>query len=159
MKMGERNEKKFDLIIWGATGYTGKLVCEYIFKNYKSTTLKWALGGRDKSKIKSLISSLNLYSIPYLIADSNNKNSLLDMTKQTKTICSTVGPYAKYGTLLVEACIESKTNYCDITGETHWIRKIIDLYHEEATNNNVKIVNSCGSVSYTHLTLPTNREV
>ena len=92
MKIGELNEKKFDLIIWGATGYTGKLVCEYIFKNYKNTTLKWALGGRDKSKIKSLISSLNLTSISYLIADSNNKNSLLDMTRMTKTICSTVGP-------------------------------------------------------------------
>ena len=52
-------KKKFDLIIWGATGYTGKLVCEYIFKNYKNTNLKWALGGRYKSKIKSLISSLN----------------------------------------------------------------------------------------------------
>ena len=144
MKIGERNKKKFDLIIWGATGYTGKLVCEYIFKNYKNTNLKWALGGRDKSKIKSLISSLNLTSIPYLIADSNNKNSLLDMTKMTKTICSTVGPYAKYGTLLVEACIESKTNYCDITGETQWIRKIIDKFHAKAVESKVKIINACG---------------
>ena len=144
MNKVHRNNKKFDLIIWGATGYTGKLVCEYIFKNYKNTNLKWALSGRDKSKIKSLISSFNLTSIPYLIADSNNKNSLLDMTKMTKTICSTVGPYSKYGTLLVEACIESKTNYCDITGETHWIRKIINKYHTKAIKNKVKIINACG---------------
>ena len=139
-----RQNKKFDLIIWGSTGYTGKLVCDYISKNYKRTNLKWALGGRNELKIKSLISSLNLKNIPYLIADSSNKNSLLKMTKTTKTICSAVGPYAKYGSLLVEACIESKTNYCDITGETHWIREIIDKYHTKAIKNKVKIVNACG---------------
>ena len=76
-----RQNKKFDLIIWGSTGYTGKLVCDYISKNYKRTNLKWALGGRNELKIKSLISSLNLKNIPYLIADSSNKNSLLKMTK------------------------------------------------------------------------------
>ena len=106
--------------------------------------MKWALGGRNELKIKTLISSLNLKNIPYLIADSNDKSSLLEMTKTTRTICSTVGPYAKYGTLLVDACIESKTNYCDITGETQWIREIIDKYHTKAIKNKVKIVHACG---------------
>ena len=142
-KINQKN-RKFDLIIWGSTGYTGKLVCEYIFNSYKDTNLKWALGGRNELKIKKLISSLNLKNFPYYIANSNNKNSLLKMTKATKTICSTVGPYAKYGTLLVEACVESKTNYCDITGETHWIREIIDKYHNKAIKNKVKIVHACG---------------
>ena len=144
MSGDNQNNEKFDLIVWGATGYTGKLVCEYLLKKYTNTDLKWALGGRNKSKIRSLISSLNFKKIPYLIAESNNKNSLLKMTKMTTTICSTVGPYDKYGTLLVEACIESKTNYCDITGETHWIRKIIDNYHEKAIKNKVKIIHACG---------------
>ena len=139
-----QKNKKFDLIIWGSTGYTGKLVCEYIFKKYKRTNLKWALGGRNELKIKRLISSLDLKGIPYLIADINNKNSLFEMTKMTRTICSTVGPYAKYGTLLVEACIKSKTNYCDITGETHWIKEIIDKYHTKALKNKVKIIHACG---------------
>ena len=139
-----KKNKKFDLIIWGSTGYTGKLVCEYIVGRYKDTNLKWALGARNKSKIKKLISSLKLNSIPYFIADCNDKNSLLKMTKMTKTICSTVGPYAKYGTLLVEACIESKTNYCDISGETHWIREIIDKFHTKAIKSKVKIVHACG---------------
>ena len=139
-----QKNKKFDLIIWGATGYTGKLVCEYIFKKYKRTNLKWALGGRNELKIKKIISSLDLKDIPYLIADINNKNSLFEMTKMTRTICSTVGPYAKYGTLLVEACIKSKTNYCDITGETHWIKEIIDKYHTKALKNKVKIIHACG---------------
>ena len=139
-----QKSKKFDLIIWGSTGYTGKLVCEYILKNYKKTNLNWALGGRNELKIKTLISSLNLKNIPYLIADCNDKSSLLEMTKMTRTICSTVGPYAKYGTLLVDACIESKTNYCDISGETQWIREIINKYHAKAIRNKVKIVHACG---------------
>ena len=144
MSISKQKQKIFDLIIWGASGYTGKLVCEYIVKNYKKNNLKWALGGRNKSKIERLITSLNLKNIPYFIADSNNKISLLKITKTTKTICSTVGPYAKYGTLLIEACIESKTNYCDITGETHWIRDIIDNYHTKALKNKVKIIHACG---------------
>ena len=144
MSIGVEKNKKFDLIVWGATGYTGKLVCEYIFKKYKKTNLNWAIAGRNKHKIDGLISSLNLKGIPHFVADSNNKKSLLKLTKMTKTICSTVGPYAKYGTLLVEACIESKTNYCDITGETHWIKEIIDKYHTKAIKNKVKIVHACG---------------
>ena len=144
MSIGVEKNKKFDLIVWGATGYTGKLVCEYIFKKYKKTTLDWAIAGRNKHKIDGLISSLNLKGIPHFVADSNNKKSLLKLTKMTNTICSTVGPYAKYGTLLVEACIESKTNYCDITGETHWIKEIIDKYHTKAIKNKVKIVHACG---------------
>ena len=144
MSIGVEKNKKFDLIVWGATGYTGKLVCEYIFEKYKKTNLNWAIAGRNKHKIDGLISSLNLKGIPHFVADSNNKKSLLKLTKMTKTICSTVGPYAKYGTLLVEACIESKTNYCDITGETHWIKEIIDKYHTKAIKNKVKIVHACG---------------
>ena len=78
----EKN-KKFDLIVWGATGYTGKLVCEYIFKKYKKTNLNQAIAGRNKHKIDGLISSLNLKGIPHFVADSNNKKSLLKLTKMT----------------------------------------------------------------------------
>ena len=66
------------------------------------------------------------------------------MAKRSKVICTTVGPYAKYGTYLVEACVETKTNYCDITGETQWIRRIIDKHHSTAKEKHIKIVNSCG---------------
>ena len=79
-----RKNKKFDLIVWGSTGFTGKLVCEYIQKKYKNTDLKWAIAGRNEIKIKTLISLLNLKDIPYFIANSNNKDSLLEMTKITR---------------------------------------------------------------------------
>ena len=78
------------------------------------------------------------------IADSFDEESLLKFVKKTKVVCSTVGPYSLYGTKLVKLCVENNTNYCDITGEAHWIRNLIDQFHEEAKSKKIKIVNSCG---------------
>ena len=138
------NNRDFDLIIWGATGFTGDLVCEYINNNYEYNELKWAIGGRNQNKLLKLQKKLNIDDSRIIIADSSDKESLIKMAKRSKVICTTVGPYAKYGTYLVEACVEAKTNYCDITGETQWIRRIIDKYHLTAKEKHIKIVNSCG---------------
>ena len=138
------NTKKLDLIIWGATGFTGQLVSQYISKTYSSTDLEWRIAGRNKEKIFSIANKLNINDDRIFIADSNNIESLVKLASKTKVICTTVGPYAKYGTNLVEACIRSGTHYCDITGETQWIRKMIDKYHLKAKENKVKIINSCG---------------
>ncbi len=138
------NNRDFDLIIWGATGFTGDLVCEYINNNYEYNELKWAIGGRNQNKLLKLQKKLKIDDSRIIIADSSDKESLIKMAKRSKVICTTVGPYAKYGTYLVEACVEAKTNYCDITGETQWIRKIIDKYHSTAKEKHIKIVNSCG---------------
>ena len=138
------NKKELDLIIWGATGFTGQLVSEYISKKYSNTSLKWGIAGRNKNKIFSIAQKLNLNKERIFIADSNDIKSLLKLTAKTKVICTTVGPYAKHGTKLVEACVKTNTNYCDITGETQWIRRIIDKYHLKAKENKIKIINSCG---------------
>ncbi len=138
------NNRDFDLIIWGATGFTGDLVCEYINNNYEYNELKWAIGGRNQNKLLKLQKKLKIDDSRIIIADSSDKESLIKMAKRSKVICTTVGPYAKYGTYLVEACVEAKTNYCDITGETQWIRRIIDKYHLTAKEKHIKIVNSCG---------------
>ena len=137
-------KREFDIIIWGASGFTGRLVAEYLFKKYKSNDLKWAIAGRDESKLISIREDFLDNSIPILIADSFDEKSLSNMAKRSSVICSTVGPYSKYGSLLVKSCVKSRTHYCDLAGEAQWIRKMIDLYHEEAINNEVKIVNSCG---------------
>ena len=139
-----KNERDFDLIIWGATGFTGNLVCDYINKNYNERELRWAIAGRNKKKILKLQQKLKIDDSRTIIADSSDKNSLVKMVKKSKVVCTTVGPYAKYGTNLVEACIEGETNYCDITGETQWIRRIIDRFHTKAKEKNIKIINSCG---------------
>jgi len=136
--------KEFDIIIWGATGFTGRLVAEYIFKNYISEKLNWGIAGRDKKKLINVRDKIADENIPLIIADSFDEVSLTKMTQRTKVICSTVGPYSKYGSLLVKSCIKTNTHYCDLAGEAQWIRKIVDTYHQEAKNKKIRIVNSCG---------------
>ena len=138
------NTKQLDLIIWGATGFTGQLVSEYINKKYSNTALKWGIAGRNKEKVSVIAKRLNIAKDRVFIADCNNIESLIKLTSKTKVICTTVGPYAKLGTNLIDACIKTNTNYCDITGETQWIRKMIDKYHSKAKENKIKIINSCG---------------
>ena len=138
------NTKQLDLIIWGATGFTGQLVSEYINKKYSNTALKWGIAGRNKEKASVIAERLNIAKDRIFIADCNDIESLIKLTFRTKVICTTVGPYAKLGTNLIEACIKTNTNYCDITGETQWIRKMIDKYHSKAKENKIKIINSCG---------------
>jgi len=139
------DSREFDVIVWGASGFTGKLVAEYLFENYGSIKdLKWAIAGRDLSKLESVRTEIGNETIPIIIADSCDLESLNSMTKRTKVICTTVGPYAKYGSKLVSSCVENNTHYCDLAGEVQWIRKIIDQFHEKAKVNGTKIVNSCG---------------
>ena len=138
------NTKKLDLIIFGATGFTGRLVCQHINKTYSNNDLKWGIAGRNKEKLFVVVKQLNIVDKEFFIADSNNIKSLVELASKTKVICTTVGPYAKYGTNLIEACIKTGTDYCDITGETQWIRRIIDKYHKKAKEKKIKIINSCG---------------
>ena len=138
-------KREYDIIIFGASGFTGKLVAEYLFKNYGvNKDLKWAISGRDFSKLEVIRSEIADNSLPIIIADSNDQDSLNSITSKTKVICTTVGPYAKYGSNLVLSCVENQTHYCDLAGEVQWIRKMIDQYHEKAKSNGTKIVNSCG---------------
>ena len=136
--------KKFDIIIWGASSFTGQLVTEYIFNKYGSSKIKWAIAGRNLDKLERIRSEVADKNIPIFIADSFDEDSLSKFVKKTNVVCSTVGPYSLYGTKLVKLCVENNTNYCDITGEAHWIRTIIDSFHEKAKSKKIKIVNSCG---------------
>jgi len=143
-------ERDFDVIVWGATGFTGKLCAEYLLKNYGlGNGVKWALGGRNKGRleaVKSTLSSINsaAKSLELVVGDSQDAPSLLAMAKRTKVVLTTVGPYLKYGTPLVEACIEAKTDCVDLTGETPWVKILIDRFHARAEERGVKIVNCCG---------------
>ena len=136
---------KFDIIVWGSTGFTGKLVVEYMINTYGvSKKLNWAIAGRNIDKLNAIKTNFLAPNLPIVVADSNDLDSIDEMTKKAKVICTTVGPYAKYGTGLVKMCIKNGTHYCDLAGEVQWIRKIIDNYHLEAQKKRIKIVNSCG---------------
>jgi len=137
--------KEFDLIIWGASGFTGRLVAEYLFKKYGTdNTLKWAMGGRNQAKLEQVRVEVADESVPLVIADSHDEDSLHKMVQRSKVICTTVGPYAKYGSKLVAACVAHQTNYCDLTGEVPWMHRMITQHHETAQANGTKIVHNCG---------------
>ncbi len=138
-------DRSYDVILWGATGFTGRLVVEYLLKQYGSTReLRWAIAGRNQAKLQNIRQQLKAPGLQIILADSQDKASLEAMVRQTRVICSTVGPYALYGSSLVEACVENGTDYCDLTGEVQWIRKMIDKHHEHARKKEVKIVHCCG---------------
>lgn len=137
--------KEFDVIIWGATGFTGRLVAEYYLRHYGLTNdFKWAMAGRSQRKLEEIRHNLGNENIPIIVADSHNKVSLGEMVERTKVVCTTVGPYAKYGNELVAACVEKGVDYCDLAGETQWIRRMIDQHHEQAQKTGSKIVHCCG---------------
>jgi len=137
--------REFDIIVWGASGFTGRLVVLYLFNKYGATgDLKWAMGGRNLTKLEKVRDEVADKNIPLVIADISDKVSLLKMVDRTKVICTTVGPYAKYGSNLVEACIESHIHYCDLAGEVQWMHKMINNHHKTAKINGSKIVHTCG---------------
>lgn len=137
--------KAYDIVLWGATGFTGRLVAQYLLRQYNvGQTVRWAMAGRNEEKLKTIRAQLGNEDIPLIIADSHDRESLEKMVKQTKVVCTTVGPYAKYGDLLVELCTVHGVHYCDLTGEVQWMRRTIDQHHEQAQVNQAKIVHCCG---------------
>jgi len=137
--------REFDIIVWGASGFTGRLVALYLFDKYGANgDLKWAMGGRNLKKLEKVRDEIANRNVPLVIADSNDKVSLFSMVNRTKVICTTVGPYAKYGSNLLEACVKSHIHYCDLAGEVQWMYKMINSYHDEAKINGSKIVHACG---------------
>ena len=139
------SSREFDIIIWGATGFTGRLVAEYLFKQYGvNKTVKWAMAGRSQAKLETVRAEVANDSVTLLVADSFDEASLDAMTKRAKVICTTVGPYMAYGEKLVVACVNNQTHYCDLSGEVLFVRNMIDQYGEKAKANGTKIVPSCG---------------
>ncbi|TVR82974.1 MAG: saccharopine dehydrogenase [Saprospirales bacterium] len=138
------DSRELDLIVFGATGFTGKLVVEYLHLKRNENSIKWGMAGRDIEKLNTLKESIGCDYAPAFVADSNHLDSLIQMTKKAKVVASTVGPYARYGSLLVEACVTTGTDYCDLSGEVHWMRKMIDRWQEKAIENKVRLVHCCG---------------
>ena len=134
-------EKKYEIIVYGATGFTGQICCKYLRDNYAD--LVWAIGGRSKEKLEQIKSDFNL-NCDVVVADGGDIDSLRTLTGQTKVVLSTAGPFARYGSLLVQACVENETHYTDITGENHWVRGLIEKHHAEAASKGIRIIPSCG---------------
>ena len=134
-------EKKFDIIIYGATGFTGKLCAKYLSEN--TSDISWAIAGRNKEKLEEVKKEFSL-DVDIFIAESNDEKALDNITQNTKVVLSTAGPFHRYSSNLVKSCVKNSSDYVDITGEFFWIREMIDLHHEEASSKGVRIVPACG---------------
>jgi short subunit dehydrogenase-like uncharacterized protein len=137
---------KFDIIVYGATGFTGQLVAEYLATNYAGTSdLKWAMAGRSLEKLAAVRDAIGAPpDVALIAADAGNPASLKAMIDQTRSVISTVGPYQLYGSELVAACAASGTDYLDLCGEPVWMRQMIDAHQATAQSSGARIVFSCG---------------
>lgn len=129
--------REFELVVFGATGFTGKLVVDYISRSTQKP--RWAIAGRNKDKLDALGTG-----VPVLVADALDANAIAGIARRTKVICTTAGPYAKFGNEIVAACAEYGTHYCDLAGEVQWMRRTIDAHHETAVKTGARIVHTCG---------------
>ena len=130
------SNREFDLVLFGATGFTGKLVGEYIARQKPK---KWAIAGRSQAKLDALG-----FDVPTVVVDAMDPAACAAVAKRTRVVCTTVGPYSKYGSALVGACADAGTHYCDLTGEVHWMREMIDAHHDRAKRSGARIVHTCG---------------
>jgi short subunit dehydrogenase-like uncharacterized protein len=137
---------KFDIIVYGATGFTGQLVAEYLAAHYAGRSdPKWAMAGRSLEKLASVRDAIGAPADTALIrADASEPASLKAMVDQTRSVLSTVGPYQLYGSELVAACAATGTDYLDLCGEPVWMRQMIDAHEATAKSSGARIVFSCG---------------
>lgn len=137
-------DREFDLVLWGATGFTGRLVAEHLARRAPSARIRWAIGGRDRAKLETLREDLGRPRLPMVTGNGLDPAAMQALAHRTRVVCSTVGPFALYGSELVAACATAGTHYCDLTGEVPWIRAMIDAHEAAAVASGARIVHACG---------------
>jgi short subunit dehydrogenase-like uncharacterized protein len=136
-----------DVVVYGASSFVGKILCRYLLEQFGvNQSLRWAIAGRSKDKLEALRAELGKPAarLKLLLADAADESALRAMCAQTRVVVSTVGPYALFGEPLVKVCAESGTDYCDLTGETQWIRRMLDRHEATAKASGARIVHCCG---------------
>lgn len=138
------SNREFDVVIYGATGFTGRLVAEYLSREY-GKTVAWAMAGRSEDKLKAVRDEIGAPAdTPLVVADASDPASLKAMAECARAVITTVGPYQLYGEALVKACVEAGTDYVDLSGEPAWMHDIISAYGDKAKASGARIVHSCG---------------
>ena len=140
------NSAEFDLIVYGATGYTGRLVADYLAQRYGvGGDVGWAMAGRNAAKLSEVRDAIGApLDTPLVVADSDDPAQLAAMVRRTRAVITTVGPYQLYGDKLVEACVASGTDCLDLTGEPNWMARMIASHDAAARRTGARIVHSCG---------------
>jgi short subunit dehydrogenase-like uncharacterized protein len=137
-------DRRYDVVLFGATGFTGKLVAEHLARQAGASGVRWAIGGRSREKLEAVRRALSAPELPIVVADAHDVAALDRLVPETRVVCTTVGPYAEHGMELVRACARHGTSYCDLTGEPPFVRAAIDECHAKARDTHARIVTCAG---------------
>jgi short subunit dehydrogenase-like uncharacterized protein len=141
------SKHSFDVVAFGATSFVGQILCRYLLEEFGiGGQLKWAAAGRSQEKLEALRASLGptAATLPLLVADAADDAALRRLCESTRVVVSTVGPYALHGEPMVRACVDTGTDYCDLTGEVQWVRRMIERHEAAARASGARIVHCCG---------------
>ena len=143
--MTAKGERPYDIVVYGATGYTGRLVAEYLAHHYQGTGPKWAMAGRSAEKLAEVRDLIGAPAdTPLIVANSDDPASMQALAESARVVVTTVGPYQLYGEPLLKACVAAGTDYADLCGEPGWMREMIDAYHDQAKASGARIAFSSG---------------
>ena len=136
-------QREFDIVVYGATGFVGRLATAYLAARAKPLELKWAIAGRDRARLEK-VAEASGGKPRVLVAESHDAEALDAIAARTRVMLNMAGPFAIHGDAVVAACVKARTHYADITGETAWVRGLIDRHHEKAAKEGTRIIPCCG---------------
>ncbi len=133
----------YDVVLYGASGFTGRQTVQYFAQHVVPGEVRWAIAGRNRQKLESVEAQVGV-NVDVLVADSQDQTAVDGVVSQTRVLLNTAGPFALYGNAIVDACVRLGTHYVDITGETPWVKELCDRYHDRAAANGTRIIPFCG---------------
>jgi short subunit dehydrogenase-like uncharacterized protein len=136
-------QTNYDVVLYGASGFVGKQTVRYFAERIGRDRVRWAIAGRSRQKLESVRAEVGI-DVDILVADSQDRTEIDSIVSQTRVLLNTAGPFALYGNAIVDACVRYGTHYVDITGETPWVKGLIDRYHDRAATDGTRIIPCCG---------------
>lgn len=137
------SDRAYDVVLYGASGFVGRQTVQYFARHASSDSIRWAIAGRNRQKLEAVHAEVGA-RVDILVADSQDQPAIDQIVSQTRVLLTTAGPFAVYGNSLVDACVRFKAHYVDITGETPWVRTLIERHHLQAASDGTRIIPCCG---------------
>ena len=139
-------DRQYDVVLYGASGFTGRQTVQYFARNTRPSEVRWAIAGRNRQALEAAREQAgeNASSVDILVADAQDQQAVDAIVSKTRVLLTTAGPFSLYGSRIVDACVRYKTHYVDITGEMSWVRDLIDRHHDRAAADGTRIIPCCG---------------
>jgi short subunit dehydrogenase-like uncharacterized protein len=143
--VSDEPQRRYDIVLWGATGHTGRRAARYLHEHYGARgLLRWAIAGRNQTALEAVRERIGATGLDILIVPGADARAAEELARSTRVVCTTVAPSALHATQMVEACVRNGTDYCDLSGELHWLRDMMDRHDDAARASGARILNACG---------------